>query len=136
AAQSARGGVMSDATIILNPQAAAAEVCHDEQMIIWTSEFAEMLSLGGWLRSDFSYSDGVELQEAIGRELRSVIECAFDHPEARTIKRRGAPCPSSHHRRRARTSGGSTRTFLSFICSRSRILICRRRSMSHETASR
>lgn len=75
------------ATVILSPQAAAAEVCHDEQMAIWANDFAGMLSMGGWLRDDLDYSEGVDLQEAIKRELRNTIEAAFDHPEARTIKR-------------------------------------------------
>lgn len=76
------------ATVILSPQAAAAEVCHDEQMVIWASDFVGMLSIYGWLKDDLSYSDGVDLTEAVKRELRSIIEAAFDHPEARTIKRR------------------------------------------------
>lgn len=74
------------ATIILNPAAAAAEVCHDEQMVIWANDFAGMLSMGGWLRDDIDYSEGVDLQEALKLELRRIIESAFDHPEARTIK--------------------------------------------------
>ena len=75
------------ATVILNPATAADEVCHDEQMVVWANDFAGMLSLGDWLRDDLSYADGVDLQEAIKRELRSIIESAFDHPEARTIRR-------------------------------------------------
>lgn len=74
--------------VILGPVAAAAEVCHDEQMVIWASDFAGMLSMEGWLREDIDYSEGVDLHEAIKRELRNIIESAFDHPEARTIKRR------------------------------------------------
>lgn len=75
-------------TIILTPAAAAAEVCHDEQMVIWASDFVGMLSLGGYLRDDLGYGEGVDLTEDVKRELRSIIESAFDHPEARTIKRR------------------------------------------------
>lgn len=73
--------------VILNPTLAAEAVCHDEQMVIWANDFAGMLNLGGWLRDDLDYSDGVELQEAVKRELRSIIESAFDHPEAKTIRR-------------------------------------------------
>ncbi len=76
------------ATVILSPAAAADAVCHDEQMVVWASDFAGALSLGGWLREDLDYSDGVDLQEAIKRELRSIIAMAFDHPEAKTIRRR------------------------------------------------
>lgn len=82
-----RGQEMS-ATIILNPSAAAAEVCHEEQMVVWASDFVGMLSLGNYLRDDIDYSEVVDLHEAVKRELRSIIESAFDHPEARTIKRR------------------------------------------------
>jgi hypothetical protein len=39
------------------------------------------------LRDDLSYDDKIELDHAIRREIRSIIEMAFDHPEAATIKR-------------------------------------------------
>lgn len=81
-------GDQVSATVILSPKAAAAEVCHDEQMTIWVSDFVGMLSMGGWLREDISYAEGVDLSEDVKRELLSIIESAFDHPEARTIKRR------------------------------------------------
>ena len=76
------------ATIILTPSQAANEVCHEEQMVVWASDFVGMLSMGGWLREDISYADGVDLTEDVKRELRGIIESAFNHPEARTIKRR------------------------------------------------
>jgi hypothetical protein len=76
------------AVVILNPQAAVDQVCHDEQMTIWASDFVGMLSLGGYLRDDLSYGEGVDMTEDVKRELRSIIKSAFDHPEARTIKRR------------------------------------------------
>lgn len=73
-------------TIVLMPAAAVDAVCHDEQMVVWASEFVGMLSLGGWLRYDLDYSDGVDLDSAVKRELRNIIGMAFDHPEAKTIK--------------------------------------------------
>lgn len=76
------------ATVILTPKQAAEAICHDEQMVVWASDFLGMLSLGGWLRDDLSYDDGVDLGNAVKRELRSIMEMAFDHPEARTIARR------------------------------------------------
>lgn len=77
------------ATIILGPAAAAETVCHEEQLRIWAHDHIEgALALGGWLREDMTYQDGVEMEHAIMRELKSIIESAFDHPEARTIKRR------------------------------------------------
>lgn len=76
------------ATVILGPQAAAEAVCHDEQMVVWASEIVGMLSLGGYLREDLDYSEGVDLANDVKRELRSIIEMALDHPEAVTIRRR------------------------------------------------
>lgn len=77
----------NETTVILTPEAAVEAVCHDEQMTVWGSDFTGMLSLGGWLRDDLDYADGVELGEAIKRELRTIIGMAFNHPEAKTIKR-------------------------------------------------
>jgi hypothetical protein len=42
--------------------------------------------IGEYLR-DLDYSEGIELQASIKRELRRIIESAFDHPEARTVLR-------------------------------------------------
>lgn len=76
------------AAVILGPKAAVEAVCHEEQMVVWTSDMIGTLSLGGWLREDIDYGDGVDLDLAVRRELRSIIEMAFDHPEAKTIKRK------------------------------------------------
>lgn len=70
------------AVILRHPAKAAEQVCHDEQMVVWASDFAGMLNMGGWLRDDLSYDDGLELQAAITRELRSIVTAAFTHPEA------------------------------------------------------
>jgi len=78
---------MSDSVIIANPSRAAEIVCHEEQMVIWTADMAGALSLERFLRDDLSYDQVLELHAVIGRELRSIIEMAFDHPEARTIIR-------------------------------------------------
>jgi len=72
-------------TVMLLPKAALDRICHDEQMVIWANDFAGALSVEGYLRDDLSYADGVDLQEAIKRELRSIIGMALDHPEARTV---------------------------------------------------
>ena len=76
------------AVVILAPQAAVEAVCHEEQMVVWASDLVGMLSMGGWLRDDIDYGEGVDLDLAVRRELRSIIGMAFDHPEAKTIKRR------------------------------------------------
>lgn len=75
------------ATVILSPQAAAAEVCHAEQMQIWVHEIVVALGMGGYLR-ELDYGELTDVHSTIESELRSIIEMAFDHPEARTIKRR------------------------------------------------
>lgn len=72
--------------IVLTPKAAAASVCHDEQLTIWASDFVGMLSVGGYLRDDLDYSDGVDLDHAVRRELRSIIEMAFTHPEVIALR--------------------------------------------------
>jgi hypothetical protein len=69
------------ASILKHPSRAAEEVCHDEQMVIWSSDFAGMLSLGGWIRDDMSYDDVIDLHTAITSELRSIVRQAFTHPE-------------------------------------------------------
>lgn len=75
--------------VILGPKAAAEAVAHDEQLRIWADDhILGALALGGWLRDDLSYDDKIELERCMMRELRQIIEMAFDHPEAATIRRR------------------------------------------------
>lgn len=75
-------------TIILTPKVAAETVCHDEQLRIWAHDLVGLLSMENYLRDDLSYDEGLELERAMMRELKSIIEMAFDHPEARTICKR------------------------------------------------
>ena len=74
--------------VILTPAAAVEEVCHEEQMVIWTNDVMGVLAMGDWLRDDLSYDDKIELDHAIRQELKSIIGMALDHPEAATIRRR------------------------------------------------
>ncbi len=76
------------ATVILNPAAAAEVVCHEEQLRIWAEELLGALSMESYLNEDLSYADGVDLQDFVMREIKKIVESAFDHPEARTIRRR------------------------------------------------
>jgi hypothetical protein len=76
------GAYRKPALILTHPARAAELVCHDEQMVIWSGDVVGMLSMGGWLREELSYGDGIELHEAITRELRSIVAQAFTHPEA------------------------------------------------------
>lgn len=76
------------ATVILSPAAAAETVCHEEQLRIWAHDhILAALSMGDYLRDDLSYDDGIELERMLMHEIKRIIEIAFDHPEARTIRR-------------------------------------------------
>lgn len=70
------------AVILNHPAKAAEQVCHEEQMTIWVEEIVGRLSMGGWLREDLSYDDGIDLGRAMADEIRSIVEMAFTHPEA------------------------------------------------------
>lgn len=77
------------ATIILTPTSAAESICHDEQLRIWAHDnIIGALSMSGYLRDDMTYDDGIDLEQMIMRELKSIMGMAFDHPEAVTIRRR------------------------------------------------
>lgn len=70
----------------LPPQEAAARVCHDEQMTVWTGEVAGALNLAGFLRDDLDYDDVIELNGVLAREIRSIVGHAFDHPELMHVR--------------------------------------------------
>lgn len=77
------------ADVILNPAAAAEIVCHDEQLQIWANDhIMGALALGGYLRDDLSYDEVVALAIDMKREIKRIVELAFDHPEAATIRRK------------------------------------------------
>lgn len=75
------------AVVILNPAAAAETVCHEEQLRIWANDLVGLLSMENFLREDIDYSEGIDLEQAVMREIKKIVESAFDHPEARTIRR-------------------------------------------------
>lgn len=72
-------------TITLMPFAAAERICHEEQLAIWVAEVVVALSLGGFLRRDLDYSDGIDLQRVVAGEIEGIVRSAFAHPEARTV---------------------------------------------------
>jgi len=74
------------ATVILSPAAAAETVCHEEQLRIWADDVISALGMENYLNFS-SYADKVDMEHIVMREIKSIIESAFDHPEARTIKR-------------------------------------------------
>lgn len=77
-----------DAVVILSPKVAADTVCHEEQLRIWAHDnLIGALAMGEYLREDLSYDERMELEHMLMRELKRVVEMAFDHPEARTIRR-------------------------------------------------
>ena len=75
------------ATIYLTPKAAVEVVCHEEQLRIWADEVISALGMENYLQFS-SYDDNVDMEQIVMRELKSIIEMAFDHPEAATIRRR------------------------------------------------
>ncbi len=70
------------ALILKHPAKAAQEVCHDEQLLVWSGSFVGALSMAGVLRDDLSYDEGLELHQIVQREIRSIVSMAFTHPEA------------------------------------------------------
>ena len=73
--------------VLLNHPAKAAElVCHDEQLMIWADDLIGLLSMEDWLKDALSYDDGIDLQKAVMRELKSIITMAFTHPELQPKK--------------------------------------------------
>ncbi len=75
------------AEIISSPLRFAKEVCHEEQLRIWAEELIGTLSVHEFLRDDLSYDDGIALEKTVMHEIRSIIESAFNHPEAKAVKR-------------------------------------------------
>lgn len=73
--------------VILLPAAAVEEVCHEEQLRIWAHEVVCALGMENFLNIS-SYADSVDIEEIVKREIKSIIEAAFDHPAATTIRRR------------------------------------------------
>lgn len=73
--------------VILLPAAAAEEVCHEEQLRIWADEVISALGMDNYLNFS-SYADKVDMEAIVMREIKSIVESAFDHPAAATIRRR------------------------------------------------
>ncbi len=57
---------------------AAERVCHEEQMVIWSSEMAERLAMGNWLRERLSYEDKLGFYADLSQGIRDIVESAFD----------------------------------------------------------
>lgn len=57
-------------------------VCHEEQLQVWADEMLANIAMGGFLREDMDYSDKIDLHHAVMSEIKRIVACAFDHPEA------------------------------------------------------
>lgn len=75
------------ADVILGPAAAADEVCHEEQLRIWGNDMISAIGMENYLRKDLDYHDHIDLAHIVEREIKRIVQAAFDHPEAKTIKR-------------------------------------------------
>lgn len=73
-------------SVILLPTRAMEEVCHEEQLRIWAHEVVCALGMENYLNIS-SYADSVDIEEIVKREIKSIIEAAFNHPAAVTIQR-------------------------------------------------
>lgn len=56
-------------------------ICHKEQLGIWAGEIASILSLGEFLKDDWTFDDSVDLETELAAQLRDVIASALTHPE-------------------------------------------------------
>lgn len=76
------------AIVIHNPASAAEMVCHEEQLRIWADDMISAIGMQGDFLKDLAYCDLVDLHGVVEREIKSIVESAFDHPEAVTIRRK------------------------------------------------
>ena len=76
------------AVVIHNPASAAEIVCHEEQLRIWADDMISAIGMQGDFLKDRTYCDLVDLGQIVQREIKSIVESAFDHPEAVTIRRK------------------------------------------------
>lgn len=74
------------ATRQLLPSRAAEEVCHEEQMTIWTGDLAGRLNMDGFIRDDMEYDDVLALHRVLADEIRNIVEMAYQHPGVRIFK--------------------------------------------------
>ena len=75
-------------SVILLPTKAMEEVCHEEQLRIWADDhIIGALAQEGYFRDDLSYDDKIDIERIVMREIKSIVESAFDHPSAMTILR-------------------------------------------------
>lgn len=56
-------------------------ICHKEQIGIWANEVLTAMSLGDFLREEWSFDDTVDAEREIEAQLRSIIASAISHPE-------------------------------------------------------
>ncbi len=59
---------------------AAAKVCHEEQMTVWSGEIVGSLAMRGYLRDGLSYDEVLDAHSTVADEIRSIVRSAFSHP--------------------------------------------------------
>lgn len=59
----------------------AAEVCHDDQLTIWSGEIAEVIE--PYVKDPLSFDDVVSLRRALEVEIESIVGAAFKLSESR-----------------------------------------------------
>ncbi|MFC7663791.1 hypothetical protein ACFQWF_15175 [Methylorubrum suomiense] len=87
-------GAEPTAEATTNPADLAERVCHEEQMTIWSSEMAERLAMGDWLREHASYEDKLAFYADLSEGIRDVVEAALDHPELTAALASRSPSPA------------------------------------------
>ena len=60
-------------------EAAAAEVCHEAQLVNWADDLT--FDILDWLRPVQDYEDSVELQRALRHAIRGIVRSAFELKE-------------------------------------------------------
>lgn len=60
------------------------DICHDEQMTIWTGEVAGSLSMAGYLRDDLTYDDVIDIHRLIASEIRDVVKTVLEFREPKS----------------------------------------------------
>ena len=76
---------MSSVTLL--PKQAAEQVGHDEQLQVWAHDIAVRLGMENHL-SLTSHDEILDVERIIRDELKTILQSAFDHPEAVTTLRK------------------------------------------------
>lgn len=70
--------ICQDATLKAQMDKLAAQVCHDEQLTIWSGSIACVL--GDHLRDGLDYEDVLEFHRLVQSAITVIVQHAFTHP--------------------------------------------------------